>query len=161
YDDKLAGPLREALKERKDKVKVLLSTYGVPLRVGQVPPSAEEKKEIDKLRPEIDAARKKLTELEKKKDADKTQVTSARNELERLRRREAVLAHNESQASVDSELMLLWWPKYELMRWVPNPLNFQATDGYRKRNPPVVMTCRLDGPTPAIAKRLVDDAVAV
>src|SRR6187401_3227430 len=32
YDDKLAGPLREALKERKDKVKVLLSTYGVPLR---------------------------------------------------------------------------------------------------------------------------------
>ena len=30
-----------------------------------------------------------------------------------------------------------------------------------RRNPPVLMTCRLDGPTPEIAKRLVDDAVAV
>ena len=57
--------------------------------------------------------------------------------------------------------MLLWWPKYELVRWVPNPLNFQASDAYRKRSPPVVMTCRLDGPTAEIAKRLVDDAIAV
>ena len=57
--------------------------------------------------------------------------------------------------------MLLWWPKYELMRWVPNPLNFQASDAYRKKNPPVLMTSRLDGPTAEIAKRLVDDAVAV
>src|SRR5690349_12224164 len=34
YDAKLAGPLREALKDRKDAAKVLLLTYGVPLRVG-------------------------------------------------------------------------------------------------------------------------------
>ena len=160
YDAKLAGPLREALRTHKEKVKVLLTTYGVPLRVGQVPPTAEEKKEIDKLRPEIAAATKKLAELRKKKDVDKKDVTTALNDLERVREREYQLAHGETQASVDSELMLLWWPKYDLMRWVPNPLNFQATDGYRKRNPPVVMTSRLDGPTPAIAKRLVDDAVA-
>ena len=66
YDARLAAPLREALKVHKDKVKVLLTTYGVPLRVGQVPPNAEERKEIDRLRPLIDAARKKLAELEKK-----------------------------------------------------------------------------------------------
>src|SRR4051812_11328764 len=32
YDAKLAGPLRAALKEKKDAVKVLVTTYGVPLR---------------------------------------------------------------------------------------------------------------------------------
>src|SRR5687768_13418377 len=33
YDEKLAGPLREALKEKKEQAKVLLAVYGVPLRV--------------------------------------------------------------------------------------------------------------------------------
>ena len=42
YDTKLAGPLRDALKENKDKVKVLMTTYGVPLRVGPQLPNAEE-----------------------------------------------------------------------------------------------------------------------
>jgi uncharacterized protein (TIGR03790 family) len=161
YDAKLAGPLREALKAQKDKVKVILTTYGVPLHVGPQPPNAEEKKEIDKLRPQIEAAQKRLVDLEKKKDTNKTELNAARDELFGLRKRETVFLHGESQASVDSELMLLWWEKYELVRWVPNPLNFQASEGYRKRNPPVVMTCRLDGPTAEIAMRLVDDAVAV
>jgi len=31
YDTKLAGPLRDALKEQKEQVKVLVTTYGVPL----------------------------------------------------------------------------------------------------------------------------------
>jgi uncharacterized protein (TIGR03790 family) len=42
-----------------------------------------------------------------------------------------------------------------------NPLYFQIKDTTRKAYPPVVLTCRLDGPMPAIAKRLVDDAIAV
>src|SRR3954451_22482854 len=32
YDAKLADPLREALKGRREQAKVLLSVYGVPLR---------------------------------------------------------------------------------------------------------------------------------
>src|SRR5437870_5119305 len=34
YDAKLAGPLRQALKDRRDAAKVILTVYGVPLRVG-------------------------------------------------------------------------------------------------------------------------------
>lgn len=164
YDRKLAEPLRAALRDQKDRVKVLVSTYGVPLRVGQVIPSTEEKAELEKLRPELADARKKLAELDKKgkdKTADKKDLDAARAAVVRLSEREAKLQHSESQACVDSELMLLWWPKYELVRWIPNPLYFQATEGYRKRNPAVILTARLDGPTPAIAKRLIDDAVAV
>jgi uncharacterized protein (TIGR03790 family) len=161
YDKKFAEPIRVALKEKKDAAKVLVTTYGVPLRVGGEPPSDAEKKELDKLRPDLEAARKKLAELEKKKDADKKDVDAARAEVNTLQAREKSLTHAESHACVDSELMLVWWPKYELRRWIPNPLNFQASDAYRKRNPQVVMTSRLDGPTVEIAKRLVDDAMAV
>jgi uncharacterized protein (TIGR03790 family) len=161
YDARFADPLRDAIKDNKDKVKVLLTTYGVPLRVGGQPASAEEKAELEKLRPDLEAARKKRAELEKNKDADKKALDAARAEVTRLENRERILSHSESHACVDSELMLLWWPKYQLVRWVPNPLYFQATEGYRKRTAPVVLTARLDGPTVEIAKRLVDDALAV
>jgi uncharacterized protein (TIGR03790 family) len=160
YDAKLAAPLREALKEHKEQVKVLVTTYGVPLRVGPQLPNADEKKELEKLRPELAEARKKLAELEKSKDTDPKDVAAARTEVDRLQRRERVLTHAESNACVDSELMLLWWDKYPLVRWVPNPLYMQSSEGYRKRVPVVVLVSRLDGPSVEIAKRLVDDAIA-
>jgi uncharacterized protein (TIGR03790 family) len=161
YDTKLAEPIRVALKDKKDAAKVLLTTYGVPLRVGGQPPSEEDKKELDKLRPDLDAAKKKLAELEKHKDADKKELEAAKTDVARFQAAERLYTHAESHACVDSELMLLWWPKYKLERWVPNPLYFQASEQYRKGNPPVVMTSRLDGPSVEIAKRLVDDALAV
>jgi uncharacterized protein (TIGR03790 family) len=160
YDAKFAGPLRDAIKGKKDAVKVLVTTYGVPLRVGQQPPNAEEKKALEKLRPELAEARKKFAELEKNKDADKKELDAARREVEQLQRRERVLTHAESQASVDSELMVLWWENYPLVRWVSNPLYMQASEGYRKSKPPVILVSRLDGPSVEIAKRLVDDAMA-
>jgi uncharacterized protein (TIGR03790 family) len=161
YDKKLAGPVREALKDKKESAKVLVTTYGVPLRVEAVPMTAEEKKELETVRPELAEARKKLAEIEKKKGVDQLDVNAARAKVNTLQFRERQLSHHETNASVDSELMLLWWPKYDLVRWVPNPLYFQASEAYRKRNPQVLMTARLDGPSAEIAKRLVDDAVAV
>ena len=161
YDAKLAGPLREVLKDRKDAAKVILTVYGVPLRVGGQAPDAEEKKELDALAPELDEARKKVAELEKDKAADPKELAAARAKRDRLDGRRRRLAHDESHAAVDSELMLLWWGKYPLDRWVMNPLYFRASERYRKASPPVVLTARLDGSSPEIAKRLVDDAIAV
>lgn len=161
FDTKLAAPLRAALKDRKDTVKVVLTVYGVPLRVGRQELTADEKEQLAKLTPELDAARKAAEALEKNKDADPKDVAAARAKRDALDRRRRTLSHDESHAAVDSELMLLWWEKYPLDRWVPNPLYFQSSERYRKEAPPTLMTCRLDGPTPEIAKRLVDDAVAV
>src|SRR3954469_23418934 len=50
YDAKLAAPLRAALKDRKDAVKVILTVYGVPLRVGAKEPTADQKAELEKLK---------------------------------------------------------------------------------------------------------------
>jgi uncharacterized protein (TIGR03790 family) len=72
-----------------------------------------------------------------------------------------VLSHAESQAAVDSELSLLWWDDYPLARWQDNLLNFQVPESARKLKPPILMVARLDGPSPELAKRLVDQAVEV
>lgn len=143
YDTKLAGPLREALKDKKAACKVLLCVYGVPLRVGAQKPSKEEQERIDKLKAEVEEA--------KKAKDDKA--------VARLTRQIGDLNHEQSTAAVDSELMLLWWPKYETARWQFNPLFWQASEGDRKHADITLLTSRLDGPSADIAKRLVDDAV--
>ena len=160
YDTKFASPLREALAGHKDAAKVLVTTYGVPLRVGGVVPNEAERKELETLRPELTEARKMLADLEKNKDGDAKELAAAKGAVNRLQGRERVLTHAESNASVDSELMLLWWESYPLARWVANPLYMQTSDAFRRKVPPVVLVSRLDGPTVEIAKRLVDDAVA-
>jgi uncharacterized protein (TIGR03790 family) len=60
---------------------------------------------------------------------------------------------------VDSELSLLWWKDYPLARWQLNYRYFSVPAAVRLKAPPIVLTCRIDGPTPAVAKRLVDDAL--
>lgn len=150
YDSKLAGPLREALKDKKDACKVLLCVYGVPLRVG-----AQEQPEIDKLTAELTAAKKRVEELK----TEKADGKAAQETVDRLSERIAKLRQQQSTAAVDSELMLLWWPKYELARWQFNPLYWQVSDADRKKAERTLITCRLDGPTPEVAKRLVDDAL--
>ena len=157
YDAKLAGPLRTALKDKKDACKVLLCVYGVPLRVGPQKPTNAELAQIDKLKPELDEARKKVEES--KKDNKLDDAAADQRTVDRLTRQIAQLQHDQSTAAVDSELMLLWWPKYDLYRWQMNPLYWQVSDADRKKAERTLITCRLDGPTPDIAKRLVDDAL--
>jgi len=157
YDSKLAAPLREAIKDRNPKA--LLAVYGVPLRVGGQILTDDEKKRLAEHDKTLDAARRKVTELEKAK-ADEKELAEARGQVQRLQQFRRLYAHEESHACVDSELMLLLWRPYPLDRWVMNPLNFRASEKYRAAQP-TLMTARLDGPTPEIAKRLVDDAIAV
>lgn len=173
-------PLREALKDRRPMPKVLLTIYGVPLRVGPQLPDAKEREELAKLKVELDATHasdEKLLlvirkmEQDKEKDpqsplaeaipAKQAEHQSLQQKIRTLEERQKVLMHVESQASVDSELMLLWWEGYPLARWMMNPLYWQFPDRARAGAPPVMMTARLDGPSPAIAKRLVQDAVEI
>jgi uncharacterized protein (TIGR03790 family) len=61
-------------------------------------------------------------------------------------------------AAVDSELALLWSDGYPLLRWQPNPMHWrQPTPGAAT----LVMTSRLDGPTPALVKQMIDTSIAV
>jgi uncharacterized protein (TIGR03790 family) len=70
-----------------------------------------------------------------------------------------LLTYTSADASVDSELSLLWWDRdlYPVAwRW-DNPLFQDAAPG--QDEPPILMVSRLDAPTPKLAKGLVDKAL--
>ncbi|HWG42893.1 MAG TPA: TIGR03790 family protein [Gemmataceae bacterium] len=180
YEDRLAAPLRKQLKDRRDKIKVLLSIYGIPLRVGPASPNVEEKAELDKVRKEIEPLRKQHRELQEtikgladkiKKDPkspDKQELETRKKErstreakLQALDQRVRWLSHSESQAAVDSELALLWHTGFDLRRWQLNLLYWQVPEEARKGKPPVIMTARLDGPSAELVNKLVDKAMEV
>jgi uncharacterized protein (TIGR03790 family) len=180
YNDKLLEPLRKLLKDKRDQVKVLLSIYGVPLRVGPQPPSATEKEELEKIAKEMEPLAKKVQDLNqqitKLEEAAKKEPQGQaakdlpdrkkeRDELNRkiqpLENRRRFLNHAESEAAVDSELALLWFTGYELRRWQINYRYFQVSDELREGKPPVVMTCRLDGPSVELIKRIIDTSIEV
>jgi uncharacterized protein (TIGR03790 family) len=73
-----------------------------------------------------------------------------------------VARKHETGASFDSELSLVRWPDdYQLLRWQPNYLRAEYEGSPLREARPTMMVARIDGPTLAIAKRLVDDAIAV
>jgi uncharacterized protein (TIGR03790 family) len=66
-------------------------------------------------------------------------------------------------AAVDSEMTLILAGPYQTAAWLPNPFNlrFDRLPVIHWLRSKTLMVGRLDGPTPAIARRLVDDALAV
>jgi len=72
-----------------------------------------------------------------------------------------LLTYTDADASLDSELSLLWWDRdlYPVAwRW-GNPLFQDATAA--SNDPPILMVSRLDAPTAELAKGLVDQALQV
>jgi len=67
----------------------------------------------------------------------------------------------QTMAAVDSELTLIIGGPYQKTGWLPNPFNggFDRISFINDVRAKTVMVGRLDGPTPAIARRLVDDAL--
>jgi len=181
YDRRIVAPVRAALLPHRERAKVLLTVFGVPLRVGAKLPSEADKKGLEALKPVLAQSQAdvhkllqtiRVLEAEVKSDPTsplaptiperRTDLHAAERKLAELEEQQRRLTHAESIASVESELMLLWWPDgYPVYRWVINPLFWQVPDAERRRAPPVLMTCRLDGPNPDVAKRLVDDSIAV
>jgi uncharacterized protein (TIGR03790 family) len=68
-----------------------------------------------------------------------------------------------TMAAVDSEMTLIMAGPYQKSGWLPNPFNlgFERLPGISRIRAKALMVGRLDGPTPATARRLVDDALEV
>lgn len=69
----------------------------------------------------------------------------------------------QTMAAVDSEMTLIMTGAYQTAGWLPNPFNlvFNRLPVISKVRAKTLMVGRLDGPTPAVARRLVDDALEV
>jgi uncharacterized protein (TIGR03790 family) len=178
YEAKLLRPLREAIGSRRDKIRCLVCMYGVPLRVGDQEPNADEKAELAKLAPAIreeeqaiQKIRDEIKNLEKTSKSDATgkdpllkkereqELKTRTEKLAPLTRKRGLLSYAESTAAVDSELMMIWLEKYDLRRWQPNINHWQIPPKGREGTTPVMLACRLDGPDPKVVRRMIDDAV--
>jgi len=160
YDQKIARPIREELAKyrQSERPRCVVLVYGVPLRVRGVPLREAEQTEMNGLK----AERKQLNDLLKtiSDDAGKTPLKDTLSEVGK-QIRAFQMAHN-TGASVDSELMMVSAPAYPLPMWVPNPffMGFKDKKVEILKND-VIMVSRLDGPSLAIVRRIIDDAFAV
>ena len=176
YEQTLLPAVRAFLQapERAGKIRCLLSIYGMPLRIGRPAPTAENQAAAAELKPEVDAADAALTAAQDRlkelgaqetrtpeEEAERTklqgQVGGLRRTAQRLKTQHGKLLGRETEASLEGELAIALWPPTDLWRWAFNPLHF-AFEGQAEK-PPTLLCARLDGPTPELAMRLVDDAV--
>jgi uncharacterized protein (TIGR03790 family) len=158
YEKQLAEPIRKKLSgyEFAAKIKCLLTTYGVPIKVGRRGPLKDQQDKLTQL--------EKLAEQEKNKIEQLKQngVTDTSREMKDIKRKLAQLQSEidpiigkETNASVDSELSMVLFGNYELYRWQPNRLKDNPLGLYSN----TLMVSRLDGPSFEIAKGLIDKAI--
>ncbi len=163
YEKQLAEPIRSRLAspEFAGKIRCLLTTYGVPIKVGKRGQLKGKKDELKQLKKLAEQEKNKIEQLEQNSPAGNRQASAEQKKksnrrLARLQSGIDRIAGKKTNASVDSELSMVQFGDYELYQWQPNRL---------KDNPPywdfkTLMVSRLDGPGFNIAKGLVDKALA-
>ena len=166
YETRLAGPIRRKFFSDRllGKVRCLLTIYGVPIRVGGRGLLAGQEDKLQELENQAEKEKEKIDQLKQKKATSTKAYKEAEKRLAQLRLRIDGINGRETGASVDSELALALFDKYELYRWQPNILNKDASDldpvRLARARIAVLMVSRLDGPSPDIVRGLVDKAIA-
>lgn len=158
YEDRLAAPIRRKIysPEFFGKIRCLLTTYGVPVRVGGRGPLAGKAETLKRLQESVEREKNKLALLQTSESADSAkQAERIEAELARLQSAIDSINGKETAASVDSELSMVLFGNYELYRWQENRLRNTACWDFR-----TLMVSRLDGPNGQIAQQLVDKALA-
>ncbi len=171
YDTKLLAPLREQLKNLEQTDFIRLTTSGVPIRVAAAQVKPEDQAKLDLVKSDLKKIHDDLaetTEAMKKYEqaGDTAKARHSQSTIDmlnqskgRLEQQQFLMSQAESYAAVDSELAMMWYPKYPLTRWQLNLRYFTIPEANRLRAPKIVLTCRVDGPTPTVAKRLIEDAL--
>lgn len=162
YESRLAEPIRKELLINRlpGQIKCLLTTYGVPIKVGKRGPLLDQQ---DRERELKEIVRKETERLEQLEQGTVDNSKDGAAEQEEIKRRLAQtqleidrINGKETNASVDSELSMVLFSMYDLYRWQMNLLKSDAM-GLSFRT---LMVSRLDGPEYGIVKGLVDKAIA-
>ena len=156
YNRKIAEPVRSKLLEPEFfKTKCLLTTYGVPFRVGKRGVLENQKEELQKLQERLEQEKLKLEQLKNQKDVSLDLIKEAETNISILQSQIDLIEGLETNASVDSELSMVLAGNYELYRWQVNELK----SSFLRQNSRTLCVSRLDGPTAQIARGLVDKAL--
>jgi uncharacterized protein (TIGR03790 family) len=158
YEEKIAEPIRIKMSdpELADKIRCLLTTYGVPFKVGPRGTLSDKKERLEQLTRQKADLNQKLERLQISDAAGNSKnIEGTKRTLTRLQSKIDYITGRETAASVDSELSMVLFGDYPLYRWQPNKLKDNVL-GLRFNT---LMVSRLDGPNFKIAKGLVDKAM--
>jgi uncharacterized protein (TIGR03790 family) len=159
YNEKLYKPVkgyleRLELQSKRRAIRCLLLIYGIPLKVSSPELTKDEEAQHKVLREQQTDLKEKYMNLAEN-DPQKKILAGTLKKIEKSLKQTGL-------ASVDSELALVLAGDYEVRDWLPNP----AYLGYRSRKiagmPDIaLMVSRLDGPTPKIVRRIINDSLSV
>lgn len=155
----LVAPLREFLRQHPDQqVRCLLLFYGIPLRVAAPLLSSQQWRELEDLK----HTQKQLDWQLENRELTKEQRQERETKSKQLGQQIRQLDLSDQRAAVDSEIALVLAKNYPLEQWLSNPffVGFQS----QKKSLPVdkdhvLFVSRLDGPTPEIVRRMIDDSL--
>jgi uncharacterized protein (TIGR03790 family) len=161
YDEQIADPVKKFLMKEDPEGKLfkcIVLMYGMPLRVSPPSLTTIESQRLQELRAV-------LKETEHKSPGGKERqgvVKEVEDKIAELKRDIRYLVKSDWGAAVDSELALVRENTYNLEGWLPNRY-FLGFRGKNTKNMPqrVMLVSRLDGPDPAIVRRIIDDSVQV
>ena len=155
YNKNIAEPVQKRLADQipGQPIRCLLTTYGVPYKVGPRGPLKEKQEQLKQLETTAGQYEKQL------RDSQAADVNARiRKELGRVKVEIDWISGRETEASVDNELSMVLSDPYEFYRWQPNQWNRHS--GYTGSLILTVMVSRLDGPSLQIARGLVDKAIS-
>ena len=157
YENRLAGPIRRTFATRKDlgHIECLVTTYGVPFRVGGRKSLPGFDAQLAQLRESLQTEKDVLAKLEQEGQADSSSLQGHQVRIAQIQMDIDRIEGKETDASVDSELSMALSGPYELYRWQPNLLRRPGPHPFK-----TLMVSRLDGPGYDIAKGLIDKALA-
>lgn len=171
YDELIARPVRRAvngLYEKGEKIRCLVTTYGVPLKIAAVKPLIMPEEEIKKHEADLRKKKGELDELQSKKKehgfSDRDAVRMIRTLEDQIMNLNIVLGNlrgADTSAAVDSELALVLVGDYAIKGMLPNPQMVNNRKSAPAGMGRVLMVSRLDAPTPELAEGLVRTAVEV
>jgi uncharacterized protein (TIGR03790 family) len=158
YEKGLVEPIRKKIlsDEFAGKIRCLLTTYGIPIKVMGRGPLKDQQGKIKQLEILIGQEKNKLNQLEQGSLVSRFELKKKHDRnIIRLQAEINRILGKETGACVDSELSMVMFDEYELYLWQPNKLSYKMPYWDFKS----LMVCRLDGPGFEIAKGLVDKAI--
>jgi len=160
YEKEVQAPVREHLASRGESdpsIRCVLLMYGVPLRVNGSGATREEAQMLRELRQTRSHLQERLDQKSGQGGAQglRRKLEQVEKALRQERRRQ------DKRASLDSELALVRAEDYSRSMWLQNPycLMYGHDAELALSRDQVLMTCRLDGPTPEIVKRMIEDSI--
>jgi uncharacterized protein (TIGR03790 family) len=159
YEQKVVPTVRNYLakKNSTSRIRCLVTMYGLPLKISGSKMTPQEKKQVNDLRIRRKSLKNQLKKFEGQKD---DHIKTVKTELKSINEQLSILTGASRRSSFDSELALVLEENYAISGWIPNPYFIGFRDEKNLVNKDnVLMVSRLDGPSVATVKRIIQDSI--